>query len=291
MTRSLTDARRKLLAAVHASAKKRGLDEDTRRDLQRQATGKESCADMTNAELGRVLDAINGVRRQRAGRGTGAGTPAGGRLPPGRFAAKLRALWISGWHLGVVRDDGDRALDTWVKRTTGIDAVRWVHVSEDAEKAIEGLKAFLARPPERGGGGVDWSAYQVRAPGGSTSVHRPRCRVLEAQWRILYRLGVVKVIEPGALDAYAERVLRIPRRQSVINLEDDQADELIRHFGGRIRAAMDDGDLLGSIDVAKSPAPARQGGTPAPGPGRGEGFRRVDGENLKIEASRPENAP
>lgn len=57
--------RRRLIAAVHAAARARGLDDETRRDFQRRVTGRESCRDMTVDDLHRLLDALNG--RARAG--------------------------------------------------------------------------------------------------------------------------------------------------------------------------------------------------------------------------------
>lgn len=43
---------------IHVGCKQLGLDEDTRRGLQLVATGKTSMADMTEAELRQVVDAL-----------------------------------------------------------------------------------------------------------------------------------------------------------------------------------------------------------------------------------------
>ena len=47
------------------------------------------------------------------------------RLPDVAMAGKVRALWISGWHLGVVRDRTDAGLAAWLRRQTGLDAASW----------------------------------------------------------------------------------------------------------------------------------------------------------------------
>ncbi|MBW7863075.1 MAG: regulatory protein GemA [Candidatus Hydrogenedens sp.] len=60
MSAQARPARSRLIAAVHAAAARAGLDGDTRRALQRNVTGKDSCADMTVTELLAVLDRING---------------------------------------------------------------------------------------------------------------------------------------------------------------------------------------------------------------------------------------
>lgn len=43
---------------IHVAARQLGLDDDTRRDLQLVATGKESLKDMSDAEGAKVLDAL-----------------------------------------------------------------------------------------------------------------------------------------------------------------------------------------------------------------------------------------
>ena len=52
------DRRRRLLSAIHAEAKSRGISEPARRELQMRVAGADSCAKMSLDELGRVLDAI-----------------------------------------------------------------------------------------------------------------------------------------------------------------------------------------------------------------------------------------
>jgi len=219
------DERRRLLRALHAKARERGLDADARKDLQEATVGVRSAADMTAAQLRRVLAAL--------GRRPGRAQRKADRLPDTPMTAKMRALWISGWHLGAVRDPGDAALAAWVKRVTGLDAAAWCRGAKDGAKAIEGLKDFLAREA-----GVDWRPYSSAMVAGVVSkIDRPRCRVLEAQWRILHGAGLVKVKSVNAIGGYAERFFRISREISHIHLEPAEADRLIRHFGERIRGA------------------------------------------------------
>ena len=231
---------RQACGRVHARAKQLGLDPETRRDLQRRETGKESCADMSAAELRRVLAAMNGRPASPARGGARPSTACAGardRLPPGNTATrpllgKLWALWISGYHLGVVRDRTDAGLARWLRRQTGLDAAEWAQPPEIA-KAVEALQAWLARD-----GGVDWSPYPVLGKGGRTrQVVNARGRVLEAQWRILHRLGAVTIEGNAALASYACRHAGLGRADSHLALTGAQEIALMQHLGAKIREA------------------------------------------------------
>lgn len=143
------------IAAIHVAKRDLGLDEDTYRAKLANITGKTSVKDMTEAERQTVLTVF-----RSEGFKPKADRRANGRLKlSGRFAGKLQALWIAGWNLGIFRSRDDAALEAFVKRQTGLDAVRFCRDVNDARKAIEALKAIIARE-----GGVDWSAISEHAP-------------------------------------------------------------------------------------------------------------------------------
>lgn len=129
------DSRAKLMAAVRAAARRLALDDDDRRALQREAVGKASLADMSLAEIGQVLDRLN-----KGWRG-----PSGHRA----HAPKVRALWWSLYWLGEVDEPNDTAISAFVRRQTGIAALRFLD-HRAAPAVIEALKAMLARA------GVAW---------------------------------------------------------------------------------------------------------------------------------------
>ena len=135
------------IAAMHVAKKQLGLDDDTYRAALVQVTGKSSSAAMSEPERQKVLEHF----RQA---GFKAASTGGRKRLDGKFAAKLQALWIAGWNLGLVRDRDDRALLAFVKRQTGIDHVRFLRHGADAMKAIEALKGWLERA-----GGVDWTFH------------------------------------------------------------------------------------------------------------------------------------
>lgn len=139
------------IGAIHAIAKRIGLDDDSRREVIASATGKRSSRELTMGEAISVIDRLKTIQ----GGGVEA-TAKGARSLNGDYAPKLRALWISGWHLGVVRDRSDAALLTFLERQTGIAHTRFLRSATDARRVIEALKAWLAReagvawPRERG---------------------------------------------------------------------------------------------------------------------------------------------
>ena len=189
----------RLRRAIFASCRQRGIDTALRHEIQLGATGKESLTQMTDDDLRKVLDAVNGrARPRRSSGGKAAETgrhPAGPNtrsLPDGPHTSKLRALWISAWWLGVVDDASDEALGAWIRRQTGLDAARWATPAQTAA-CIEALKGWMERD-----GGVDWSATVV----GTRKAHRPAARIMEALWRRLFRAGAVEDAGGAALSCW-----------------------------------------------------------------------------------------
>ena len=138
------DARKALNRAIHAMARELALEDDSYRDLlARVAGGKRSCTDMTRRELNAVADEL---RRLGAGRKRRQGPKrAGGRkMAPGGQASKMRALWLSLYHLAEVDDPSEGSLARFVEETTGIDALEWLGPA-DADKAIKALRGWCRR--------------------------------------------------------------------------------------------------------------------------------------------------
>ena len=203
--------------AIFARCREAGIDDDERHRVQLRATGKSSLKEMTPVEMETVLRALGGSVRRR---------PRTADLPNGPHTAKLRALWISAWCLGVVRDNEDRALAAWICRQAGIDAAKWATPAQTAA-CIEALKDWMARDA-----GVDWSPY-ARAKGKPR--HAPGARVLEALWRALHAAGAVRIDDPGALAAWVEGFRRQPG--DYVRLNASTLNRLIRELGEWLRRA------------------------------------------------------
>ncbi|MCB1520655.1 MAG: regulatory protein GemA [Hyphomicrobiaceae bacterium] len=216
MTRALSTPSRAALARVHVLAKQAGLDDEAYRDFLERETGKRSARNLSDGELRLVCEKL--------GRPSGVRPAAVYPAAAGPYAGKLRALWISAWHLGVVRDRSDAAMIAFVKRQTRVEHTRFLIEAQSANKAIEGLKAWLARAA-----GVDW--------GDETT--NPRRAVVEAQVRRLEELGDVK---PGYwqgasfLEDYVCKVTG--KSRGLAHLDAADWDRAIAALGGRLRRAL-----------------------------------------------------
>ena len=205
------------IAAIHSLSKKLGLDEDTRRAKMTVITGKSSTKAMTEEERQRVVVAL----KAEVGQVSPGARSANGFS--GKYSAKLRALWIAGYNLGLIRDRRDSAIETFVKGRTGLDRARFLHVHSDAKKAIEALKAWLARD---GQVGWDKTPLSWMEPYGA--------KVAWAQWKILRPQATLT--NRYEFDAAVALIIGEPKRMlSQLTEKDWQA--VMNAFGERIRAA------------------------------------------------------
>jgi hypothetical protein len=124
--------RTKLIALVHAGAKKIGMDDDIRRLVQERITGKASAAEMSEAELVAVCYEL-----ARLGADIHVPAPQGGG--PG-MATDWQLLTIErlalkmGWREGLQ----DKRLLDFIKRTVKVDRPQWLE-KEAASHVISGL--------------------------------------------------------------------------------------------------------------------------------------------------------
>lgn len=219
-------------AKIHIAKKELSLDDATYRALLQRVTGRTSSAGLSDVQLDAVLAELKRLGfkpRSRAAKITPS-TPVKRPLAAGAEARKIRALWISLYHLGVISDSAETALAAFVKRQLKIDALQWVR--QDAYKITEALKSWAARAA-----GVDWSAYYLGRGNRVEKVLFPRARVIEAQWRILAALGVIRIADSDARDLYVARIVGVGRRISTHHLTDAQADHVIAVLGQQIRDA------------------------------------------------------
>ena len=206
-----TDPRRAELGKIHIAKQQLGLDEDTYRGLIHHVTGKRSAGELDSTERRAVLDemARRGFRPQPRDHGRGRRerpTPAAQH----RQARKARALWLSLYHLGEVRDPAEAAMDSFIARQCGISTAAWMKDPADARTVIEALKSWCERA------GVVWDVCR-EAP------NAERRAVLCAQWR---RLGV-------PLHEAWESAAAISKATPA------ELDELIRANGADVRARAD----------------------------------------------------
>lgn len=163
--------RNRLIARLHAMRRELGLDEELYRDKLEQITGKRSAAQLSDAELEEAVTRFRqGARVHRAA-----------RMPATKQGRMIQAQWISLYNLGAVQDASDEALMAFVKRQTGLDAVRWLNSHQDVVKVAEALKDWMARE------GVEWSHPASVPP----FMKLPAFKVAVAQWRKLTAKGTL----------------------------------------------------------------------------------------------------
>ncbi|MBB4267785.1 regulatory protein GemA [Roseospira visakhapatnamensis] len=220
MTARRAPDRRKMIAAVHAAAKARGLFDDAYRAMLRAHGGVESCRDMGVRQLMAVLDHLNGHAPRDTGR-----RPARPIAKGPDALAKARALWLDLWVLGEVSDASESALEAYVIRMTkgapgqggqGVARLEWL-AGDHLDRVIRGLRGWLGRVapalgrPDR----------PVDHPGGQRE--QPKVRVAREQARRLVALGV----EPAGQAP-------VPS-----DLDNAALDRLLAARGQRLRDAMD----------------------------------------------------
>lgn len=210
----VTSDRRAMLAKVHLAAKDMGLDDDGRRDVIERVSGHRSSADCSDAQLAAVLTeyrrlgwkptAASGFKPRSKARRKAADTPVAG---------KARAMWISLWNLGVVRDPSDRALEAFARRQLKVDSLQWADTAT-AFKLIEALKKMAER--------VYWDQATPMI-GGSVDLVTLKTRLVVAQWGQLRALLGTEIVLEGWRDLQLET--------------EAQIDDVIKRLGQRIRQA------------------------------------------------------
>lgn len=133
-----------LIKIVHVQKRNMALEDDIYRAVLERAAGIKTCAGATIEQLQAVIDEMQRMQPRHRG----PSRPQRVRSQPSDKQVaqynRLRALWISLYALDVVRDRTDDALASWIKRQTGIDAVRWA-AATDLSRAIDALRAWAER--------------------------------------------------------------------------------------------------------------------------------------------------
>ncbi len=238
-TASTSPRRRMLLGKVHIAKKQLGLDDETYRGILVDKFDKNSASKLSDRHLTDLIEHFKtlGFKGQpKRGRAKST-TPARADTPAmdrEKQIRKIRALWVSLHCLGILRDGSEKALTAFAKRVsggkdTGIASLTWLHGAA-IYKVTEALKAMAAREA-----GVNWAGEDILTPKGPKVVYRPRCRVLEAQWRLGHDLGVVEIRDLSALDSFAQGAADHPAKCAIDQLTNAEQDIAIASLGKRIR--------------------------------------------------------
>jgi hypothetical protein len=213
-----------MIAAIHTLRPHAGLaDDDTYRDFLQRATGKRSAKELSAAEAPRVIERL----RELAGGGVAAkGAVAGLDGPMG---SKLRALWISGYNLGIIRDRSDKAMLSFLQKQTGVSHVRFLQEPGAGSAAVEGLKSWLGRSAK-----IEW-------PANSEDVIGSKRAVLDAQWRRLIELDAVEHrggTATTAMDSLEHYACAVARQNRWEGFQSHHYDEVQKALGNKLRGAL-----------------------------------------------------
>lgn len=133
-----------LIRKVHVGCRQLGIDNDTRRDLQRQVTGKDSLSAMNEAELKGVLKALENRGFKPA--------PKGRHAPAPRADLRyVHKLWSLLGAAAALREPGRAGLNAFIRARFGrvwgsvpadVDMLReWAQIAD----VIDALKAMCRR--------------------------------------------------------------------------------------------------------------------------------------------------
>ena len=138
------------IAAIHTLKSKLGLSDDDYRALLCNITGKRSSKALSAAELLRVRNHMQalgehmGVLVAQRQRPLPAETFAKAKAAASPRERKVWALWHQLHRDGVIQNHSAPALNAWVKRQVGVDALRFCNAAQ-LDALIEALKAWQLR--------------------------------------------------------------------------------------------------------------------------------------------------
>jgi len=127
--------RRAMEAKIHVARKQMDMDPDDYRQIMLDATGKISMKDCSDADLGKLLDRLKAKGFRPIPRKKVAQHP---------MARKARAMWISLYHLGVVHNQAEDALEAFACQQLKCERMVWARQS-DSEKLIGALRSMAER--------------------------------------------------------------------------------------------------------------------------------------------------
>lgn len=132
-----TQRKRSLFAKIHVAKKQLALNEDDYRQLLFDETGKASLTHCDEHDLERLVKRLQAIGFTPVAKNK----PSGAQHP---VARKARALWISLYHLNVVQNPSEAALEAFAKKQLGCEKLVWARQSH-GYKLIEALKAMAKR--------------------------------------------------------------------------------------------------------------------------------------------------
>lgn len=223
--------RHSMIGKIHVARKELMMDEDDYRQILLDETSKHSLTECSDTELEKVIARLKKL---------------GFKPLPSRFgkataqhpmARKARALWISLYHLGVVRNGSEEALEAFATRQLGCERLVWARQS-DAYKLIEALKQMAERA------GWRQTADPVTGQGRSRAGNRGLSPMLLQRGlceQILHRLKEAQIAHPNwTLADAAWRLcgLRLPELVTPPGEQAETFNRIATALGRQLRDAL-----------------------------------------------------
>jgi hypothetical protein len=202
-------------------------DDDYRALLRREFSGVSSSSLLSYAQAGELIEILKLLAGQHPEvKRASASSRRPSETVAGPYGAKLQALWISAWNLGIVDNRNDRALIAFIERQTKIAHPRWLTDHKDAKKAIEALKDWTAREAK-----VEWpNESQAKKRGMDVSIASKQAVIAALAKRLAD-------VEPFDLDDFVNGYIISNRISgfSLSALSERHLDGVIATLGARLR--------------------------------------------------------
>ena len=231
--------RNKELGLIHVGKRAIGMDDGAYRALIHWISDgrTQSSKDLTPEERRELIEELRRKGFKPAAKARSPRRAGPRRLAPGEQQGKIRALWLSVYHLGEIDDPSEAALAAWVKRQAGVDALEWLDPAA-ADTAIRGLRGWCKRV----GFEQPTAAYEkliraARAQAGLPAVGAGFCAkvvLIETQWQRLNALGAFKAGGFASLETWLRREAGVAAPWF---LEPEDADRCIEALGAWLRKA------------------------------------------------------
>jgi phage gp16-like protein len=228
--------RRSELGAIHIAKKQLALADESYRALVWRFSGakSDSAAELSTVQRRELLDHFRGLGFERKPKRQPA--RAGSRpLAHNPLASKIRALWLSLYHLGEVESPKEEAIAAYVTRMTGVEALQWIDLDK-ADQVIRSLRAWCARigfhqpDAERVRNVNAWRARN----GLSTEPYGyvAKLNLIDAQWKRLIARGAFRTGASARLDSWLIREAGV---SADFFLAPADADRCVERLGAWIR--------------------------------------------------------
>jgi phage-related protein len=225
--------RRTELAAIHIAKKDLALTDDSYRAIVWRFSGEksDSAGALDTTQRRALLDHFRGLGFERKKQPARAGKRPMAFSP---LASKIRALWLSLYHLGEVESPKEESIAAFVQRQTGVEALQWIDIDK-ADVVIRALRAWCERAgfhqPDavrvksinawREHNGLDQQPYGYVA----------KLNLLDAQWTRLVAFGAFKT-KNARFDSWLARETGV---RADYFLPPEDVDRCVERLGAWVR--------------------------------------------------------